>query len=200
MDEVIYIEPEKLNRATLLLNRTNNVIKRLNSIAGEIVQYETQSSIFIVANEKLSQSIGVTKQLLKDIESLIEEEKDLRYKLKTLSILQYIKKRNYNDRIDEIVSTINHKQAQLAELEKDQKKLNTKINCAKHLMSRTENASKLYLKIALSEYNPLIENLNSTTSLEIEPITGEKIEPLQTFDITFKILNQEELQDENIYE
>ena len=200
MDEVIYIEPEKLNRATLLLNRTNNVIKRLNSIAGEIVQYETQSSIFIVANEKLSQSIGVTKQILKDIESLIEEEKDLRYKLKTLSILQYIKKRNYNDRIDEIVSTINHKQAQLAELEKDQKKLNTKINCAKHLMSRTENASKLYLKIALSEYNPLIENLNSTTSLDIEPITGEKIEPLQTFDITFKILNQEEIQDENIYE
>ena len=200
MDEVIYVEPEKLNRATLLLNRTNNVIKRLNSIAGEIVQYETQSSVFIVANEKLSQSIGVTKQILKDIESLIEEEKDLRYKLKTLSILQYIKKRNYNDRIDEIVSTINHKQAQLAELEKDQKKLNTKINCAKHLMSRTENASKLYLKIALSEYNPLIENLNSTTSLDIKPITGEKIEPLQTFDITFKILNQEELQDENIYE
>lgn len=200
MDEVIYIEPEKLNRATLLLNRTNNVIKRLNSIAEEIVQYDTQSSVFIVANEKLSQSIGVTKQILKDIESLIEEEKDLRYKLKTLSFLQYIKKRNYNDRIDEIVSTINHKQAQLAELEKDQKKLNTKINCAKHLMSRTENASKLYLKIALSEYNPLIENLNSTTSLGIEPITGEKIEPLQTFDITFKILNQEEIQDENIYE
>lgn len=200
MDEVIYIEPEKLNRATLLLNRTNNVIKRLNSIAEEIVQYDTQSSVFIVANEKLSQSIGVTKQILKDIESLIEEEKDLRYKLKTLSFLQYIKKRNYNDRIDEIVSTINHKQAQLAELEKDQKKLNTKINCAKHLMSRTENASKLYLKIALNEYNPLIENLNLTTSLDIKPITGEKIEPLQTFDITFKILNQEEIQDENIYE
>lgn len=199
MNEIILVQPQDLKRATLLLNRTNIAIKRLNSIAEEIVEYEIQQSIYIKENEKLSQSMGVTKLILKDIDALIEEEKTLRNKLRTIPAIQFIKKRNYLDRIDEIASLIRQKEAQIAELKKDQKQLITKINCAKHMMNRTKNATTTYFIIANREYNPLIHNLNCLTGLDLEPITEDKIEPLETLEITFKNSNNEESDNETLY-
>ena len=199
MSEIVNVAPEEYKRATILLNRVNNVIKRLNSIADEIVEFEKQYSSYIVEQQKLMNTMSLINDTLKDIESLIQSEQSTLSSLRTLPSYHFIKKRRLTEQLEDISATLIKKEARLSELKKEQKNLSTKVNCAKHLMTRHENANELYFYLIDHEYNPLIENLVSITDLDYSTITDDTIKTIQPLNITLNIQNQEEDNDEDIY-
>ena len=60
--------PDNNSKINTLIKRANVVAEKLNRLAEDYFEYEYQKSIYSIENQKLHNSILLTKELLREVE------------------------------------------------------------------------------------------------------------------------------------